>query len=153
MTLTSGRASFSGLDGWLDELQQSVNRDALKKYGAHVVARWKKPIFMGRPPEWNCSGRVTGECGDTLEIFLVIEQDQIQDCGFIADGCASSVVSGSACCEAALGCGLEEAMSIKQEDVLQVLDGLPEEDRHCAHLAAKALQAAVHDWMTHSQYP
>lgn len=31
--------------------------------------------------------------------------------------------------------------------ILEILGGLPEEDRHCAFLAAETLQAALDDYM------
>jgi hypothetical protein len=30
---------------------------------------------------------------------------------------------------------------------LEILNGLPEEEHHCAYLAAEALQVAIHEWM------
>ena len=49
--------------------------------------------------------------------------------------------------ELAGGKGLDEAAQIKGETILEALKGLPEEEVHCAKLAAETLQVALHEWM------
>ena len=52
--------------------------------------------------------------------------------------------------ELATGKDLEEASQIGGDAVLMALGGLPEEENHCAFLAAETLLAAIHEWMLQS---
>jgi nitrogen fixation NifU-like protein len=92
-------------------------------------------------------GRITGPCGDTMEIYLRLDDDLIQEASFFTDGCGSSVACGSVAAELATGKKFDEACLIGGDTILEILNGLPEEENHCAYLAAEALQVAIHEWM------
>jgi len=62
---------------------------------------------------------------------------------FWTDCCGTSVVCASAVTIMAKGKTLEQAARIDQQSVLDELGGLPEEDRHCALLAANTLREAI----------
>jgi len=61
----------------------------------------------------------------------------------VTDGCGASTACGSVITELAKGKTVEGASRIKDADVLAVLGGLPEENVHCALLAANTLNAAL----------
>jgi hypothetical protein len=56
-------------------------------------------------------------------------------------------VCGSLAAELSLGRTPDELMDFSGEKILEVLGAFPEEDRHCAFLAAETVQAAVGDYM------
>lgn len=91
--------------------------------------------------------RITGPCGDTMEVWLRFHGDRIERATFITDGCWSSMASGSTAARLAEGKTPEEAMQISQGDVLTALGGLPEASQHCALLAANTVKAAVEDYL------
>ena len=64
-----------------------------------------------------------------------------------ADGCSTSVVCGSYAAEMAFGKSADELMEIDGNMILETLGGLPEENEHCAHLAAESLHAALDDYL------
>ncbi len=136
------------IDRMLQDLQQEADQAALEKYGPLVVERWHSRPHFGAVAAGNASARCTGSCGDTMEIFLRIKDELVEEAGFLTNGCASSLVSCSACCELARGACLEDAASISPEDVLELLGGLPGEDRHCASLAVQTLQAAIENFLS-----
>ena len=82
---------------------------------------------------------------------LRIGNDQIRDASFFTDGCGASVACGSVAAELAINKDIDEAALIGGDSILQVLRQLPDEERHCAFLAAEALQAAIHEWMIKSK--
>jgi nitrogen fixation NifU-like protein len=82
-----------------------------------------------------------------MEIFLRLEGDRVKEASFFTDGCGSSTVCGSFAAELALGRTPDELIDITGERILEILGGLPEEDRHCAFLAAEALQEALNAYM------
>jgi nitrogen fixation NifU-like protein len=95
----------------------------------------------------SCHGKVRGSCGDAIEIFLRIAGETVQAASFLTDGCMSSAACASACCGLASGKSLEEAASIDEAAILAELDLIPLGEEHCAHVASKALEAAIHHWM------
>jgi nitrogen fixation NifU-like protein len=88
-------------------------------------------------------GKRTGECGDTVEMFLTIRDERIQSVCFDTNGC----INTNACCNSVAclteGKKLEEAWEITSEDVIGYLRTLQPENYHCAELAVGALYLAL----------
>jgi nitrogen fixation NifU-like protein len=135
------------MDDFVDKLQEQIFEESKETYGEEVFSRWQNPRFMGKMTDASSVGRITGPCGDTMEIYLRIRNDHIEEINFFTDGCGSSVACGSMAAELAGGKGLDEAAQIGGETILEALKGLPEEEVHCAKLAAETLQVALHEWM------
>ena len=57
------------------------------------------------------------------------------------------MICGSFAAELALGKNTEEVKKITNETILQIVGGLPEEDQHCALLAANTLRAAIDQYL------
>ena len=134
-------------DDFVAKLQEQIFNETRAIYGEEVLSRWKHPKFMGRMTDASSIGRVTGPCGDTMEIYLQLDDDLIQEASFFTDGCGSSVACGSMAAELASGKCLDDAAQIGGDTILDALGGLPEEEAHCAYLAAETLQVALHEWM------
>jgi len=133
----------NNLDEFLKELQDKIFDDTIRDYGQKVFDRWRNPLHM-RPME-NPDGyaRITGPCGDTMEIFLRLEKDKVSEASFQTDGCGPSIVCGSLAAELALGKKPDEVRGITNETILEAIGGLPEESLHCALLAANTLREAI----------
>ncbi len=131
--------------GWgdFDDLQEQVMRDMKKVYSPRVLELWQDPVNAGSLPDADGYGRVTGPCGDTMQIWLKVADGVVTGATFWTDGCGSSIVCGSIVTIMAKGRSIEQALAIDQPAVLAELGGLPEADRHCALLAANTLHAAV----------
>ena len=95
--------------------------------------------------------RITGPCGDTMEIWLSVANQIIEQATFMTDGCITTIAGGSMITEMAKGKPVEEAMQISQQDILKALDGLPEESEHCALLASNTLKEAIRDYYEYSR--
>jgi len=135
------------LDDFVEELQQKIFDETKEAYGEIVFNRWMNPICMGKIEKPDGYARVTGSCGDTMEIFLKLENDIITEASFQTDGCGTSTVCGSFAAEMAFGKNPDQLLEITGDAILQKLGGLPEEDEHCAFLAAETLQEALNDYM------
>jgi NifU-like protein involved in Fe-S cluster formation len=135
------------LDEFVDDLQQQVIEEAREKYSESVVQRWVNAPGHGRMATPDGRARVTGPCGDSMEIFLRVEGRRIAEASFLTDGCMTTIVSASMVVEMAAAMPLDEARSISQQQILAALGGLPEESHHCALLAANTLRAAVEDYL------
>jgi nitrogen fixation NifU-like protein len=136
-----------------DELQKLVMADARKIYTDTVIDHAMNPRNLGDMPDADGFARVTGPCGDTMEIWLKVKNDSIHQATFLTDGCGTSIASGSMVTEMARGKGVNEAQKFTQRDVLDALGGLPEESEHCALLAANTLKTAIKDYMAMKREP
>lgn len=118
-----------------------------------VIERVFNPRYLGEMENSQACAEVTGPCGDTVKIFLRIQDNKIIDARFITDGCVTTVAASSMACELAIGKSIKEAFKISQEVILENLGGLPEESIHCALLASNTLKAALTDCLTSEKEP
>ncbi len=132
-----------GFDQFVQQLQDQVYEETRAEFGEIVYNRWREPKYMGRMDLADAHARMTGSCGDTMEMFLRFKDGRVEAASFLADGCGPSVVCGSYAAELSLGKRLEELLEIRGDVILNILGGLPEEYEHCAFLAAQTLQQAV----------
>lgn len=88
-------------------------------------------------------GKIARECGDTVEIFLVLENDRIRSASFETNGCLYAVACANAVVHLAEGKSLREAQGLAPEHVMDYLGTLPENEAHCAELAVEALRMAL----------
>lgn len=141
------------IDKAVEEIQASIIEDARKTYSEKVIEWWLHPTYMGNLEDPQGSGTVTGSCGDTMHVFLKIENDTIADARFLTDGCTTTLAAGCMACELAIGKTYKEALQISQEVILKELNGLPEESIHCALLASDALKEAITDYIASNRKP
>jgi nitrogen fixation NifU-like protein len=135
------------LDDFVERLQNKIFEETRAAYGEIGFQRWRKPLYGGVMQDADAHGRVSGTCGDTIEIFLKFRNDRVIQATFVTDGCGSSTVCGSFAAELALGKTPDELTTVTGTEILAVLGRFPKEDEHCAILAAESLQAALHDYM------
>lgn len=90
-------------------------------------------------------GRVTGWCGDTMQIDLRLIGGLIKDARFITDGCGATMACGSMITKMILTKSLLEAERISPGEIIDALGGLPEDHLHCADLAVLTLRQAIQD--------
>ncbi len=136
-----------------DELEKSVMVDMRKVYSETTIDHFMNPRNLGDMADANGFGKVTGPCGDTMEIWLKVKNGIIAEATFLTDGCGPSIASGSMATELATGRSIPEILKISQQDVLKALGGLPEESLHCALLAANTLKEAIKDYITLKNEP
>ncbi len=138
---------MSNLDNFLDQLQEDIFDEARDALGEKGFDRWRNPKYVGRMEDAQGSAAVLGECGDTMEIYLKFKQGRVSQASYFTDGCASSGVAGSFGAELCLDRTPEELTEITADTVMDAVGKLPEEDQHCAGLAARTVQAALDDYM------
>ncbi len=137
----------SELDDFVQDLQNQIFDETREAYGDVAFERWQNPLYMGAMDIPDGHGRLTGSCGDTMQIFLRFKNGRVKEATFLTDGCGSSAVCGSFAAELALDKGPDELLEITGDAILKILGGLPKEDEHCAYLAGETLQEALNDYM------
>jgi NifU-like protein len=94
-------------------------------------------------------------CGDALKLFFNVEKDnenplndKIIEIKYQTFGCTSAIASSEALCIMIEDKQYTpiEALNIKNQDIVDFLDGLPNQKIHCSVMGAQALKAAVEDW-------
>jgi len=119
------------------------------EYTEKVMEHFRNPRNVGeiKDPDW--VGKVGNPiCGDLMEIQIKVQDNRLADVKFRTFGCGAAVATSSMVTEMAKGKSLEEALKITRADVAEELGGLPPIKMHCSNLAADALHAAIHDYMT-----
>ncbi len=134
-------------DAFVDNLQQQIFDETKQAFGEKGFERWRTPLYNGKMEKPDGHARVTGSCGDTMEIFLKFKNNRVQTASYTTDGCGSSTVCGSFAAELAMGRDPDELARISGETVLNKIGRFPKEDEHCAFLAAETLQEALHHYM------
>jgi nitrogen fixation NifU-like protein len=136
-----------------DKFEELVRAKMLEVYSEAAVDHAMNPRNLGDMADADGFAKVTGSCGDTMQLWLKLKGDTIQQATFLTDGCGTSIASGSMVTELAKGKSLGQARRISQKDVLDALGGLPEESEHCALLAADTLKAAIRDCLELKKEP
>ena len=136
-----------------DKFQEQIKAKMREIYSETVVEYSLNPRNLGTIPDADGYARVTGPCGDTMEVWLKASDNTITEINFMTDGCGTSIASGSMITELAKGKSIGEATKISQRDILNALGGLPEESEHCALLAANTLKEAARDYIAMKREP
>ncbi|MFH0921335.1 MAG: iron-sulfur cluster assembly scaffold protein [Fibrobacterota bacterium] len=108
------------------------------------------PSNMGRMNDPDVAAQVTGQCGDSMEMYLVIKDEIVTDSRFFTDGCNVSRICGSAAARLAKDKSLKEILRLSPADVIDSLKELPDNNIHCAILAVATLHKALADFLLRS---
>jgi nitrogen fixation NifU-like protein len=131
-----------------DKIAQDLQETILEGYSEKFKKEFLKPKNIGKIKDSDSYISITGVCGDTIELYLVIRDGKISDVRFMTDGCGASITCASYVTRTAKGKSLDEALRIKPEDVDKYFEGLPEEHKHSAKLAVITLTAAIEKYQS-----
>jgi len=95
--------------------------------------------------------RITGSCGDTMEISLKFRDERVQEVAYWTNGCAYSLNCICAVADLAKGKTPDEILEIDPELIRKSVGGLPEDQMHCARLSVDTLYAALEDYMKNAR--
>jgi nitrogen fixation NifU-like protein len=120
-------------------------------YSEKVVDHYNNPRNVGSLPKEdpNVGTGLVGapECGDVMKLQMKInpETQVIEEAKFKTFGCGSAIASSSLATEWVKGKTVDEALAIKNTDIVRELS-LPPVKIHCSVLAEDAIKAAIGDW-------
>jgi len=116
-------------------------------YNPIVIDHFHHPRNMGEMENPDGVGEAQNPvCGDTMRLFIKLEENRIIDAKFLTFGCAAAIASSSIATEMIKGKTLDEALMISNGMVSEALGGLPPTKIHCSVLAEQALNAAILDY-------
>jgi len=103
--------------------------------------------LLGRMNDPTAAAAVRGPCGDSMEFYLVIHDERIEDVRYWTDGCANTRACGRAVAERAIGRSIVKALTINPGELIESGICEPEDGRHCAILAVSTLYRAIADYL------
>ena len=115
-------------------------------YSEKAIEYYMNRVNVGEMSKPDAYAIYTGPCGDTMEIFLNVEDGVINEAKFQAIGCAGAFSSGSALTEMIIGMTLKEAEEIDEDKIIEYLGGIPMQKVHCTCLSKRTLQKAIKDY-------
>ena len=119
-------------------------------YSDKVIDHYENPRNVGsldKTDESVGTGLVGAPaCGDVMRLQIkVTDEGRIEDAKFKTYGCGSAIASSSLVTEWIKGRTIDEALKIKNTDIVQHLS-LPPVKIHCSVLAEDAIRAAIEDY-------
>ena len=120
-------------------------------YSDKVIDHYNNPRNVGQLDKASAevgTGLVGApECGDVMRLQIRVnpETQVIEEAKFKTFGCGSAIASSSLATEWIKGRKVEEALAIKNTDIVKELS-LPPVKIHCSVLAEDAIRAAIGDW-------
>jgi Fe-S cluster assembly scaffold IscU len=125
-------------------------------YTGKVIQHFDNPQNVGSLDK-NAPNVGTGlvgapECGDVMKLQVSVDKATgvITDAKFKTFGCGSAIASSSLATEWIKGKTIEQALAIKNTDIVQELS-LPPIKIHCSVLAEDAIKAAIGDYLKKSE--
>ena len=102
---------------------------------------------MMREPDGTGESEYAG-CGDLARFFLRVRHGRAVEVRFQTYGCGPTIAAASVASELGRGRTVDDLSRLTSGDVEEALEGLPEDRKHAADVAAGALRAAAHDWLS-----
>ena len=118
-----------------------------------VIDHATNPRNAGSIPNADGFAAITGPCGDTIEIWISIKNDRIENATFWTDGCDTTIACGSIATELVKGKDVGQALDISQNVIIEALGGLPQNNAHCALLAANTIKKSIQDYLVLKKEP
>jgi len=88
----------------------------------------------------------TGDCGDTVTVYISVDFGRVDRLTFELDGCMNT----NACCnclaEMVEGKAVDTCWDISPQSIIEYLKTLPEDHHHCAELAVGTFYLALADY-------
>lgn len=118
-----------------------------EEYSMKVIEHFMSPRNVGSMKDPDAEGHYGDvKCGDSLNIYLKVKDNIIEKISFLVFGCTAAIATSSMITEMAKGKTLEEAEAITEKQLIDALDGLPNNKLHCSVLGVKGLRAAIEDY-------
>jgi nitrogen fixation NifU-like protein len=120
-------------------------------YSQKVLDHYENPRNVGsldkRDPRVGTGMVGAPECGDVMKLQIQVNEESgvIEDARFKTFGCGSAIASSSLATEWVKGKTLDEALEIRNTDIVSELS-LPPVKIHCSVLAEDAIRAAIEDY-------
>jgi len=121
-------------------------------YGAPAIKYFIEKPYMGDMLNADHISEMVGTCGDTMKIYLKLDNETISDVKYQVLGCPGAVSSAMAIADMIKGKTLAEAKKLNDGHVFNVLENVPAKKHHCIQLAVKTLHKALDEYENNVTY-
>ena len=115
-------------------------------YSEKAVRYFIEQPYMGSLPNADQVSDMVGSCGDTMKIFLKIDDNTITDIRYQVLGCPGAISASMAAVDLVKGKSIEQARNLNDGDVFKQLVDIPVKKHHCIQLAVKTLHKALDEY-------
>ncbi|MFO7555584.1 MAG: iron-sulfur cluster assembly scaffold protein [Desulfobacterales bacterium] len=115
-------------------------------YSERAVRYYMEQPYMGSLPDADQVSEMLGSCGDTMKIFLKIDDNIITDIRYQVLGCPGAISASMAAVDLVKGNSIERARNLNDGDVFKQLVDIPVKKHHCIQLAVKTLHKAIDEY-------
>ncbi|HET8668889.1 MAG TPA: iron-sulfur cluster assembly scaffold protein [Terriglobales bacterium] len=113
-------------------------------YSHRVLQQFQNSKRVGDLPDADAYVQVDNPaCGDVLHMSIKVRDGQVVDARFRARGCVAAIACGAQITEMICNKSVDEVRTLKREDLIAALEGLPETSIHASHLAFDAVTKAL----------
>jgi nitrogen fixation protein NifU and related proteins len=112
-------------------------------YSQTAIDYYMSKPHMGHIANADITSEMTGTCGDTMAIYIKMENGLVSDAKYQVMGCAGAISAAMAVVDLIKGKNLDFARSINDGSVFKVLEEIPAKKHHCIQLAVKTLHKAL----------
>ena len=95
-----------------------------KRIRQKVIDHFLNPRNLGALENPDCFNAMSGICGDTIGIYVGVDDDTITRISFVTNGCGPTIACSSAITCMAKGLKIQEAMKITGKDLMEYLGRL-----------------------------
>ena len=122
----------------------------LRAYSDIVIDHFQRPRNAGPLADANAVGEDRNPvCGDHMKLMLRIEHAAIAEARFQTRGCPAAIATSSMATVMLTDMTIDEAATLKRQDFVDAVGGLPKAKVHCSVLAAAALRKALANYREH----
>lgn len=119
----------------------------LRAYNETVIDHFQRPRNAGQLADANAVGEDRNPvCGDHMRLMLRIDDRTIREARFQTRGCPAAIATSSMATVMLTDMSLDQASTLKRQDFVEAVGGLPKAKAHCSVLAAAALKRALADY-------
>jgi len=120
-------------------------------YSDKAIRYFIEKPYIGMIPDADQVSEMTGTCGDTMRIWLKVENGVILDARYQVLGCPGAIASAMAVVDLIKGKKIADARILNDGDVFRLLEDIPAQKNHCIELAVKTLQKALDEYTRQSK--
>ena len=119
-------------------------------YSEKAINYFLEKKNMGSLSDADQVSELTGTCGDTMKIYLKVEEGRIKDAKIQVLGCPGAVASAMAAIDIIKGKTLDEVQGLKDRDIFRMLEDIPDQKTHCIRLTNKTIQKAIEEYRSNN---
>ncbi len=110
------------------------------------MQHFSNPIGVGEFEPYDAIAEVEysgGGCFDRIKLTMLVDEHETSDLRFRARACSGTIAACSALVEYSTGKSILDLSQINADNLINILDGIPETKMHSVELAVKALLSAL----------